>query len=221
MKMRFNLFMLVGIILVMPGVLKSQNNVGIGTTNPNEKLEVSGIIYTNAGGVRFPDMTLQETAAFNEFGPEDASSPNGHVYLTITTANPPILDTIWLFGISQGGVDGTGTSGQTMPVSFRMTKEMDTTSLALFQKSVQNAVLINARIHFTTSTGFHYQTIEFENAFIEDIRYMLVYRGNGVYAHLEEIEIGGYPRMEFWRFGPGADPCFCWDFVSAGTCMCD
>jgi len=195
----------------LPGIILSQTNVGIGTTNPSEKLEVSGIVYTNTGGVRFPDMTLQETAAFNEDGPEDASSPNGHVYLTISTTSPPINDTIWLFEISQGGVNGS-LGGATTAVPFLLTKEIDTTSLPLLQKSLQNNTLTYARIHFTTSTGFHYQTIELENVFVEDIGYRLVYRGNGEYAHLEEFELAGFLRIEIWRFGPGADPCFCWDF---------
>ena len=39
-------------------------NVGIGTTNPSEKLEVNGIVYSNLGGIKFPDNTIQTTAAF-------------------------------------------------------------------------------------------------------------------------------------------------------------
>lgn len=50
--------------------LSAQGNVGVGTAPPTEKLEVSGIIYTNVGGIRFPDETIQETAAFNSGGPD-------------------------------------------------------------------------------------------------------------------------------------------------------
>ena len=38
-------------------------NVGIGINEPGERLEVSGIVYSNTGGFRFPDGTLQATAA--------------------------------------------------------------------------------------------------------------------------------------------------------------
>ncbi len=38
-------------------------NVGIGLDNPSERLSVGGIIETTTGGVRFPDGTLQTTAA--------------------------------------------------------------------------------------------------------------------------------------------------------------
>jgi len=38
-------------------------NVGIGTKNPTEKLSVNGIIESTSGGFKFPDGTIQTTAA--------------------------------------------------------------------------------------------------------------------------------------------------------------
>lgn len=38
-------------------------NVGIGAINPTSKLEVAGTIHSSAGGFKFPDGTLQTTAA--------------------------------------------------------------------------------------------------------------------------------------------------------------
>ncbi|MDO7852657.1 beta strand repeat-containing protein, partial [Hymenobacter convexus] len=37
-------------------------NVGIGTTNPGQKLEVAGQVFSSTGGFRFPDNTIQTTA---------------------------------------------------------------------------------------------------------------------------------------------------------------
>lgn len=37
--------------------------VGIGTTNPSERLQVVGTIYSSSGGFKFPDGTIQTTAA--------------------------------------------------------------------------------------------------------------------------------------------------------------
>ncbi|MBC7187920.1 MAG: tail fiber domain-containing protein [Calditrichaeota bacterium] len=41
----------------------STGSVGIGTTVPSERLQVAGTIYSSAGGFKFPDGTLQTTAA--------------------------------------------------------------------------------------------------------------------------------------------------------------
>ncbi|RSK48929.1 CUB domain-containing protein [Hymenobacter rigui] len=41
-------------------------NVGVGTTLPLEKLQVAGTIYSSQGGLRFPDGTLQSTAALTQ-----------------------------------------------------------------------------------------------------------------------------------------------------------
>ncbi len=41
----------------------STDNVGIGTTTPDEKLEVDGTIHSMSGGFKFPDNTVQITAS--------------------------------------------------------------------------------------------------------------------------------------------------------------
>jgi hypothetical protein len=43
-------------------------NVGIGTSSPSEKLTVAGIIYSTTGGIKFPDGTIQTTAATGAAG---------------------------------------------------------------------------------------------------------------------------------------------------------
>ncbi|MCR5889673.1 hypothetical protein LRS06_18220 [Hymenobacter sp. J193] len=44
-------------------VLGSGANVGIGTSEPTQKLEVAGTIFSSTGGFQFPDGTTQTTAA--------------------------------------------------------------------------------------------------------------------------------------------------------------
>ncbi|MFA4835380.1 MAG: tail fiber domain-containing protein [Dehalococcoidia bacterium] len=46
-----------------PFVVLSNGNVGIGSTEPGSKLTVAGTIETTVGGIKFPDTTIQTTAA--------------------------------------------------------------------------------------------------------------------------------------------------------------
>ncbi|MCI2430436.1 hypothetical protein LM604_07295, partial [Candidatus Acetothermia bacterium] len=44
-------------------LITATGNIGIGTTSPGEKLTVAGVIHSTTGGFRFPDGTIQTTAA--------------------------------------------------------------------------------------------------------------------------------------------------------------
>lgn len=46
-------------------VFPSEGNVGIGTTSPGQKLTVAGTIESTSGGFKFPDSTVQTSAAPN------------------------------------------------------------------------------------------------------------------------------------------------------------
>jgi hypothetical protein len=54
--------------------VESDGRVGIGTSTPGDALEVAGIVHTTLGGVRFPDGTLQATAAVGGNGWEDTGT---------------------------------------------------------------------------------------------------------------------------------------------------
>jgi len=60
----------------------ASGNVGIGTTNPTEKLTVAGVIYSTTGGIKFPDGTIQTTAA----APGASGWTDGGTTVSLTTA---------------------------------------------------------------------------------------------------------------------------------------
>lgn len=59
-----NKLLSISLLIVFISIEANTQNVGIGTNSPSEKLEVNGIVYTNFGGIKFPDNTIQQTAAF-------------------------------------------------------------------------------------------------------------------------------------------------------------
>ena len=65
-----------------------QGQLGIGTTSPHYPLEVNGIISATAGGFRFPDGTIQSSAAGSRLWAANGSSiyyNNGNVGVGTTT----------------------------------------------------------------------------------------------------------------------------------------
>ena len=94
-------------------------SVGIGTDSPSESLSVNGTVESMAGGFRFPDGTLQTTAAMGGMQPippgsvvafAGASSPAGWLLcdgsLVSRTAYPNLLTAI---GVAYGIGDGINT----------------------------------------------------------------------------------------------------------------
>ena len=77
-------------------------NVGIGTTNPGQKLTVAGTIESTVGGVKFPDGTTQATAA----------APHGKQRFTAngTFTVPAGVTTVWVSMSGGGGGGGGGGS---------------------------------------------------------------------------------------------------------------
>ncbi|MHC5054992.1 MAG: hypothetical protein ACYTKD_09790 [Planctomycetota bacterium] len=55
-----------GLVAGTDQLVLSGGNVGVGTAAPAEKLSVAGVVESTAGGVKFPDATVQTTAAVNQ-----------------------------------------------------------------------------------------------------------------------------------------------------------
>jgi hypothetical protein len=57
----------------------TSGRMGIGTNTPSERLQVVGVIYSSAGGFRFPDGTIQTTAATGGGGTGGGWTDDGSV----------------------------------------------------------------------------------------------------------------------------------------------
>lgn len=101
--------------------VKGNGRVGIGTTNPGQKLSVNGVIESVIGGFKFPDGTTQTTAAGNGFWVD----AGGNNIVNSNTSNVGIGNSTPQFKFDVLGVDnaarfdGTSTFGTTLSISNR------------------------------------------------------------------------------------------------------
>jgi hypothetical protein len=88
-----------GYVEVPRMVIKDSGFIGIGTTNPAQKLSVNGVIESTTGGVKFPDGTIQATAAGGGI------EPVAYGYITtdatVSSAYPAGVTCTWNVALSR------------------------------------------------------------------------------------------------------------------------
>lgn len=84
----------------------SGGNVGVGTVSPSSLFTVSGLIESTVGGIKFPDGTVQTTAASGAAGTNGLGSWQTFAFNAVHQAASDGLVVAIMHGSSQAGIDG-------------------------------------------------------------------------------------------------------------------
>jgi type VI protein secretion system component Hcp len=211
-------------------------NVGIQQHNPSEPLEVGGIIFTNQGGIKFPDSTIQTTAATNSSIPNpDLANYTMQAILTLdgfsgsfNDAPLGIINGIPLLSynanfklnvspFTSGGAIRSENGG------ILIEKNADITSHVFFEKHFGITIIPEGKIFFlrTNNNGQSevYKRIEIEIVYITDINQKQHYNGLPAYTDVEEIKIE-FRKLKIYILTQNGEECACFDFVMRTTCGC-
>lgn len=220
------------IILAVTSVcfLTSQNKVGIGVTNPAEKLEVAGKVFSNQGGFKFPDNTVQITAAYNTETSDAAlpkllgllrvpgiSGPRSQS-LHFKDGSPSIgeIDLIPVYAHNlEVGNDGTVTFGP-----LHITSDISIATPDLFQAVASGLVLARATLFLLEDGAISdlvYSTIEITTVNITLYSHNQIYQGDFHYAHLNSFAFD-FETIEITTYTTTGKITYCWDRSGNSPC---
>ena len=191
----------------------SAQNIGIGTTNPTEKLQVDGTVYSSLEGFKFPDGSVQ-TRAYNAYETQDAAEGRFFVVMDIPGIDGSFsfgthLDDIKVIGLDWGvfynisEVTG-GPPGQCHFNLLTITKEIDKASPTLFQFWINGGPMLSPVLYFYKTDSTEYYRIELQHSIIVKLSERVVFNGNNCYGHLEEVVLT-YSDIKLYWYGPPID----------------
>ena len=218
-------------ILIPLSIWASAQNVGVNQSNPTQPLEVGGIIFTNDGGVMFPDSSVQTTAAAAN-GTNDAANGKSFGVLRVQDGEIDILGPYnempyedafevldMLFSItvelpSGGGGGGASTpQSSTVDVIIDIDKGMTKWYLALISGELLDEVTIDL---LDSGNDAYYQYL-LEDCRLVELTPYLNYRGGDEFAHLYVAKINCL-KITITDIENG--DCACWDYQLNSGCAC-
>ena len=208
--------------------IKSQN-IGIGVPIPEEKLDVNGVIFTREGGVRFPDFTLQTTAAYNSAITDGAdlrllpfiefdSIPGVMDTLNITEAIPLLYSS----NPHVREISHTG-SGSLVPGDMTIIKNTDGSTPLISSKFFTGAVIPSVYIYYVAvdpgGTVYIYMIIQLQTVAITYHETVTEYAGQGHYIHYEKIGMT-FEKIAYTNHLSGECHCFNITTMTPINCGC-
>lgn len=181
-----------------------------------DPLEVDGIIHTTDGGVKFPDNTIQTTAAMAS-NPTNIATMNQVPKVWMTEGG--ITDTLSVLDIKSFGVERNVNVGPSITfysaqfLKLVLTKELDDSSWKIFRNTTGSTSPYDVHLSFRDSAGMEYLHVLLEAAyFVKQTSYSSV-KNIGSHANLEEIEIIAVQIT----YDDGQNS-WCWDTQSNQNC---
>lgn len=224
-----NFIFLLTFTILFPALLTAQN-VGVGTTSPSEQLEVAGIVYTNSGGVKFPDNTIQTTAATNQTS--SSAATNRFLGILVISGLKGPLDTTLtfpsgnqafnnVFPIYEAEISGS----KPVPNSASTVDQIELTTdvgigSVVIQQTYFTGVQRDFTLFFTAENSPHPRAVYsvfVNNASILSFSNQILSKGGGKYAHLQSLTINVSTEIEFASY-EGDELDFCWDVSMNAFC---
>lgn len=214
------------------GLLANAQHVGIGTSVPQEPLEVAGIIYTSEGGIKFPDQTVQTTAAMSASNPT-TQYQTGIGYARFNNADlngddqafgMTKLSTIYSLSFTNQVYYESSGSGGGGPIIIanpvQIIKKPDRGTPGFFKYMASQGTIANMEFFLTrenTTTGDPeiYMKIKTTDSHIAGFDFSHVPGYNGYYLDREVVTIG-YKKIYISNISPAT--CYCFDFLTQQEC---
>ena len=226
---KITLLLFLGLAMIFN--VHSQDNVGIGVTNPDEKLEVAGKVFSNQGGFKFPDSTVQTTAAFNT-NTSDAALPKLLGYAYVRTVTGPVtrdlnfkdgtsmMSVADLIPVYAHQIEIVNNGGGAALTPLKIVSDISIASPDLFQAITSGTVYPSGNLYLLEEIGGNeivYAEIKLGTVKISAYDHDQIYVGNQQYAHLNGFALS-YETIEMIIYFNGGTSSFCWDAMLGIAC---